>query len=371
MSAVRPEADASTRCLFWHRGSSLVIKLHYLVSQLTVVTQVLVLTEKPAQKGHEWRTLEDVVSARAVKLTARMRLPRTIWETPNANMIRVRVRFSRSRDRLRDSDAGLRDPGPPMPPPRGSALTGMVTAGSESTKAGDRRRTKASKRGCAERGVAAASSGIRVRGGRAPSIIPRAPIKDALRLMGGERWADWRALPGRGGGDIPETDYTAGPDYVVNQPFPKSQERKAPNESSCCDPAAHHCPAVSPSKKNSHRTPTSTNPNEPELLKGPTSLQPQSARRSCAHCGLEMCHCARLWRRAALTAARRERRRDKRASAPTAAGGEARGGKKKNNPRMKLIHARTCPLCSCHLLDSWTQSETGSCSHLSPDWWIK
>lgn len=44
-------------------------------------------------------------------------------------MIRVRVRYSLSRDKLRDSDAGLRDPGPPMPllPPRGSAFTGIVT----------------------------------------------------------------------------------------------------------------------------------------------------------------------------------------------------------------------------------------------------
>lgn len=37
-----------------------------------------VLTEKPAQKGHECRTLGEVVRARAAKLTARMRLPRTI-----------------------------------------------------------------------------------------------------------------------------------------------------------------------------------------------------------------------------------------------------------------------------------------------------
>lgn len=47
-------------------------------------------------------------------------------------MILVRVRYSLSRDRLRDSDAGLREPGPPMPllpPPRGSAFTGIVTEG--------------------------------------------------------------------------------------------------------------------------------------------------------------------------------------------------------------------------------------------------
>lgn len=37
-----------------------------------------VLTEKPAQNGHECRTLGEVVRARAAKLTARMRLPRTI-----------------------------------------------------------------------------------------------------------------------------------------------------------------------------------------------------------------------------------------------------------------------------------------------------
>ena len=47
-------------------------------------------------------------------------------------MILVRVRYSLSRDRLRDSDAGLRDPGPLMallPPPRGNAFTGIVTEG--------------------------------------------------------------------------------------------------------------------------------------------------------------------------------------------------------------------------------------------------
>lgn len=91
----------------------------------------LVLTEKPAQKGQECRTLGDVVRARAAKLTARMRLPKTIWETPRASMILVRVRYSLRRERLRDSDAGLREPGPPMPlllpPPRGNAFTGIVT----------------------------------------------------------------------------------------------------------------------------------------------------------------------------------------------------------------------------------------------------
>lgn len=43
-------------------------------------------------------------------------------------MILVRVRYSLRRDRLRDSDAGLRDPGAPMPP-RWSAFTGIVTEG--------------------------------------------------------------------------------------------------------------------------------------------------------------------------------------------------------------------------------------------------
>lgn len=44
-------------------------------------------------------------------------------------MILVRVRYSLSRDRLRDKDAGLREPGPvTLLPPRGSAFTrGMVT----------------------------------------------------------------------------------------------------------------------------------------------------------------------------------------------------------------------------------------------------
>lgn len=90
----------------------------------------VVLTENPAQKGHECRTRGDVVRAKAAKLTARMRLPRTIWDTPRASMILVRVRYSLSRDRLRDSEAGLREPGPlmpPLPPLRGSAFNGIVT----------------------------------------------------------------------------------------------------------------------------------------------------------------------------------------------------------------------------------------------------
>lgn len=44
-------------------------------------------------------------------------------------MILVRVRYSLSRDRLRDSDAGLKEPGPPtalLPAPRDSAFSGMV-----------------------------------------------------------------------------------------------------------------------------------------------------------------------------------------------------------------------------------------------------
>lgn len=85
----------------------------------------VILTEKPAQKGHEWRTLGEVVRASAAKLTARIRLPRTICETPRASMIRVRVRYSLSRDRLRDSDAGLKEPGAPTAAPRDSAC--MVT----------------------------------------------------------------------------------------------------------------------------------------------------------------------------------------------------------------------------------------------------
>ncbi|KAM3625856.1 uncharacterized protein V6R79_018672 [Siganus canaliculatus] len=109
--------------------------------------QLKILTEKPAQNGHECLTLGDVVRASAAKLTAKMRLPRTICETPRASMILVRVRYSLSRDRLRDSDAGLRDPGPPMlllppaPPPRGSAFTGIITEGYDYEQRPDRSRT--------------------------------------------------------------------------------------------------------------------------------------------------------------------------------------------------------------------------------------
>lgn len=45
-------------------------------------------------------------------------------------MILVRVRYSLSRDRLRDSDAGLKEPAPPtalLPALRDSAFSGMVT----------------------------------------------------------------------------------------------------------------------------------------------------------------------------------------------------------------------------------------------------
>lgn len=79
------------------------------------------LTENPAQKGHECLTLGDVVRAKAAKLTAKMRLPSTICETPRESMMRVRVRNSLSRERLRDRDTGLRER------PLGIALTGMVT----------------------------------------------------------------------------------------------------------------------------------------------------------------------------------------------------------------------------------------------------
>lgn len=78
------------------------------------------LTENPAQKGHECLTLGDVVRAKAAKLTAKMRLPSTICETPRESMMRVRVRNSLSRERLRDRDTGLRER------PLGIALTGMV-----------------------------------------------------------------------------------------------------------------------------------------------------------------------------------------------------------------------------------------------------
>lgn len=82
------------------------------------------LTEKPAQKGHEWRTRAEVVSARAAKLTATMRQPSTICVTPRASMARDRARCSRKRDRLRDSAVGLRERAPPggraaPPPPTG------------------------------------------------------------------------------------------------------------------------------------------------------------------------------------------------------------------------------------------------------------
>lgn len=81
------------------------------------------LTEKPAQKGQEWRTRAEVVSARAAKLTATMRQPSTICVTPSASMARERARCSRKRDRLRDSAVGLRERAPPGgragPPPTG------------------------------------------------------------------------------------------------------------------------------------------------------------------------------------------------------------------------------------------------------------
>lgn len=90
------------------------------------------LTEKPAQKGQECLTLGEVVRAKAAKLTAKIRLPSTICATPSDSMRRVRVRSSLSRERLRDSAAGLREP----PPALGMAFTGMIatTKGSGSTR---------------------------------------------------------------------------------------------------------------------------------------------------------------------------------------------------------------------------------------------
>lgn len=78
------------------------------------------LTENPAQKGQECLTLGEVVRAKAAKLTAKIRLPSTICETPRESMMRVRVRNSLSRVRLRDRDTGLRDRA------LGIALTGMA-----------------------------------------------------------------------------------------------------------------------------------------------------------------------------------------------------------------------------------------------------
>ncbi|KAJ8343505.1 hypothetical protein SKAU_G00308340 [Synaphobranchus kaupii] len=75
---------------------------------------------KATQKGQECLTLGEVVRANAAKLTAKIRLPKTICETPRESMIRVRVRNSLSLDRLRDKDAGLSDR------PLGNALTGIV-----------------------------------------------------------------------------------------------------------------------------------------------------------------------------------------------------------------------------------------------------
>lgn len=122
---ISPSHTTTFIFLFFRRWKLASCLLHAIHTSSIVV----VLTEKPAQKGQECRTLGEVVRAKAAKLTARMRLPNTIWETPRASMILVRVRYSLSRDSLRDSDAGLRDPGPPMPllPPRGSAFTGIVT----------------------------------------------------------------------------------------------------------------------------------------------------------------------------------------------------------------------------------------------------
>ena len=57
------------------------------------------LTENPAQKGQEWRTRADVVSASAAKLTATMRHPRVICDTPSANKRRFRALGKPGRDR--------------------------------------------------------------------------------------------------------------------------------------------------------------------------------------------------------------------------------------------------------------------------------
>ncbi|KAJ1180915.1 hypothetical protein NDU88_006126 [Pleurodeles waltl] len=86
---------------------------------------LMLLTEKPAQKGQEWRTRAEVVSANAAKLTATMRQPSTICETPRESMIRERVRYSRRRDKLREMVAGLSEERPP-----GRALTiGIIIIG--------------------------------------------------------------------------------------------------------------------------------------------------------------------------------------------------------------------------------------------------
>ncbi|CAB1435809.1 unnamed protein product [Pleuronectes platessa] len=101
-------------------------------------------------------------------------------------MIRVRVRCSLSRDRLRDSDAGLRDPGPLRPPLlRGSALNGIVTDGKERTKLQQRSRITST----LQRAAGASACGELGKLGNSPSVSDLhqlrgsgvAPIRDALR----------------------------------------------------------------------------------------------------------------------------------------------------------------------------------------------
>lgn len=103
------------------------------------------LTEKPAQKGQEWRTRAEVVSASAAKLTATMRQPSAICVAPSASTMRERPGHWRRRDRLRGSAAGRGARGPlaggiaPAParlaplPPAGAA---SPHRGSEATCAG-------------------------------------------------------------------------------------------------------------------------------------------------------------------------------------------------------------------------------------------
>lgn len=111
-------------------------------------------------------------------------------------MILVRVRYSLSRDRLRDSDAGLKDPGPPMPllpPPRGSAFTGIVTEGydehSSANEAQEHPQTAESLRLSLRRdGKRCESSSVSdVDDSHQLRRFGVAPIRAALRRRGGER----------------------------------------------------------------------------------------------------------------------------------------------------------------------------------------
>ncbi|MEJ1270699.1 hypothetical protein NN561_001526 [Cricetulus griseus] len=157
------------------------------------------LTEKPAQKGQEWRTRAEVVSASAAKLTATMRHPSAICVAPRARTMRERPGHSRKRDRLRGSACGRGVRGPPAGGIAPLKLSPRCAPyrGAEASCAGCGDRLPADSRGCDARPPRAGRAGQKA-GLPQPAPVPAPmppPLRRARRPRGALSRSFVRALP--------------------------------------------------------------------------------------------------------------------------------------------------------------------------------